>query len=172
MLCLIAFVILVVVSNAMSRGWLRTLVYAGVFVLVWSIIAWIAVGRPATGSVAVSIESVAWVDQRLRKGSMKREAISRIEQVRHRTPFGQSTGSWLVDTGGHARVKLMARIPARELASALEVPLVEARELVTDQREVERRLPGSGEIRVRHAIVQYVIPFGLGLAALALNSVT
>jgi hypothetical protein len=170
MLYLTAFVTLVVVSNALSRGWLRLFAYLVLLTSVWLFSAWIVIGRPTTRSVTVSTESVAWVDQRLQNGAVKRDAVSRIEQRNYRTSFGDRTGSWIVDVAGQSRVKLMPRVPAKELADALGAKLVEAQGGVAGQRELEQLLPGSGEIAFRHPLVQYVIPAGLGVAAVLLNA--
>ena len=172
MLYLGGLVAMVVAANAISRGLLRALAYAVVLAFLWIITAWIVAGRPGTRALVVTTEGVNWVDQRLHRSSLSREAISRIEQHVFQTSLGRRTGTWLVDDAGQAKVKLMPRIPAREVAGALGVPLVEAEGLVPDQREMERRLPGSGEIASRQAVVTYVVPFGLGFAALALNAVT
>jgi hypothetical protein len=170
MLLAIGLVAFALVTNQISRGWLRSLVYATLLGTVWAIAGWILAGRSATRSVALSGDGLVWTDQRMRKGSMRRDAVSRIEQHRYRTPLGPRTGAWVVDTAGRARVKLMPRFPPNELASALSVPLVVAQGLAQDQRELERLLPGSGELAMRNTLIRYVIPVGLGFAALALNA--
>jgi hypothetical protein len=170
MIYLIGFVAIAIATHGISRGWLRAVTYALLLGFVWVLTAWILVGKPTTKALALSSESLAWVDQRLRKDSMRRDAIARIEQRMFRAPLGTRTGAWVVDVTGRARVKLVPRFPAGELAEGLGVPLVEAQGLARNQRELERLLPGSGEMAMRHALIQCVIPVGLGVAALVLDA--
>jgi hypothetical protein len=169
MIYLIALVAFAIVTHGISRGW-RAVVYALLLGFVWVLTAWILVGKPTTRSLALSSDSLAWVDQRLRNDSMRRDAVARIEQRRYRAPLGTRTGAWVVDVTGRARVKLGPRFQARELAEGLGVPLVQAEGLAKNQRELERLLPGSGEMALRNALIQYVIPVGLGVAALVLDA--
>jgi hypothetical protein len=170
MIYVIAFVAIVIVTHGISRGLLRAVTYALLLGFVWVFTAWLLLGKPTTRSLSLSSDSLAWLDQRLRKDSMSRDAIARIEQRMYRAPLGKRTGAWIVDVAGQARVRLAPRFPAGELAEGLGVPLVQAEGLAKNQRELERLLPGSGEMAMRHALFQYVIPFGLGLAALALDA--
>jgi len=170
MLYLIALVAFAIVTHGISRGWFRAVTYASLLGFVWIITAWILAGKPTTRSLALSSDSLAWVDQRLRKDSMRRDAVARIEQRLYRAPLGTRTGAWVVDATGRARVKLVPRFPAGELAEGLGVPLVHAEGLAKNQRELEGLLPGSGEMAMRHALIQYVIPVGLGLAVLVLDA--
>jgi hypothetical protein len=169
MIYLIALVAFAIVTHGISRGW-RAVVYALLLGFVWVLTAWVLVGKPTTRSLALSSDSLAWFDQRLRKDSMRRDAVARIEQRRYRAPLGTRTGAWVVDVTGRARVKLGPRFPAGELAEGLGVPLVPAEGLAKNQRELERLLPGSGELALRNALIQYVIPVGLGVAALVLDA--
>jgi hypothetical protein len=170
MLLVIAIVAFAFVTKEIPGGWLRAVVYGTLLGFVWALVSWIVAGRSATRSIVLSGDGIEWFDQRMRKGSMSREAVSRVEQHRYRTSLGTRSSSWVVDTTGRASVKLMPRFPAEELATALNVPLLVAPGVAHDQRDLERLLPGSGELAVQKPLLRYVIPFGLGIVAVALNT--
>ena len=169
----LALIGMAAIPQLIQKGTIRLIAYAVVLLMAYVMLAWIAASGPSAMALIVSPTTLWWRDQRLRGHLLERRQVASIQGRTVQIQGGRKmSGNWLVDVGGRAQFRLSTVARPADLAEALGVEHLVFPQVLSGMAALEVILPGATDLVRARPLWKYIIPVGVGIAAVTLNQLT